>query len=89
MFASADLLLTERKPGRLHHSVTERRGPVGLAVASVVTRALNSLLVGVNARDAITLTSVTALLLLAGVLGCLVPARTAIGVDPASALRSD
>jgi hypothetical protein len=47
------------------------------------------MLVGVNARDAITLTSVTALLLLAGVLGCLVPARTAIGVDPASALRSD
>ena len=60
---------------------------LGLAAAFVLTRFLEALLFGVEARDASTFIAASLLLLVAGLLGCIVPARRAMRVDPAVALR--
>lgn len=58
----------------------------GLALA---TRALESLLYGVEAGDPGTPTAVALLLLAVGALACWVPARRATRVDPVLSLRSE
>lgn len=60
---------------------------VGLVLALASGRVLRSLLVGINPNDPLTFAGVVLVLLATGVLGCLVPARKAIGVDPMVALR--
>ena len=60
---------------------------LGLAGAWGVTRFLSSLLVGVGAMDALTLSAVTLGLLLVALLACYIPARRATKVDPLVALR--
>jgi putative ABC transport system permease protein len=62
---------------------------VGLAASFAVTRVLKSELVQVSPADPMTLVAASAVLVLAGVLGCWVPARRAMRVDPMVALRHD
>jgi ABC-type lipoprotein release transport system permease subunit len=50
---------------------------------------LSTLLFGVGAADAFTFAVVTLLMLAVALLACLVPARRAIGVQPAEVLRSE
>jgi predicted permease len=60
---------------------------VGLAGAFGVTRVLRSLLVQVTPTDPVTFASISALLTVAAVLACWLPARRAMRVDPVVALR--
>ena len=62
---------------------------VGLAASFAVNRLLQSMLVQVSPADPITLVVASAVLILAGTLGCLIPARRAMRVDPVVALRHD
>ena len=60
---------------------------VGFAGALGFARLLSTLLFGVGAWDAMTITSVAVLLALVGLTACFVPARRAAQVDPMVALR--
>jgi putative ABC transport system permease protein len=60
---------------------------VGLPAAFGVTHVLQRALIGVSPSDPLTFLTVVVLLILAGVLGCAIPARRAIRVDPIVALR--
>jgi putative ABC transport system permease protein len=62
---------------------------LGLAAAFGVTRVLSSLLVGVSPTDPLTFGAVATVLLFAAALGCAVPARRALRIDPAIALRHE
>ena len=62
---------------------------VGLAASFAVNRLLQSMLVQVSPADPITLVVASAMLILAGTLGCLIPARRAMRVDPVVALRNE
>jgi putative ABC transport system permease protein len=62
---------------------------VGILVALVLTRFLETLLFGVHARDLSTFVLAPTLLFAAGVVGCLAPARRAMRTDPATALRAE
>jgi ABC-type antimicrobial peptide transport system permease subunit len=62
---------------------------VGLVASSAVNRLLESQLVGVSPADPITLVAASAVLLGAAALGCLIPARRAMRVDPVIALRHE
>jgi ABC-type antimicrobial peptide transport system permease subunit len=61
----------------------------GILVALLLTRFLETLLFGVQARDLLTFVLAPTLLFAAGVLGCIAPARRAMRTDPATALRSE
>jgi len=61
----------------------------GLPLAALAGRILRGVLVGVSPSDPIVLLGVILVLLAAGALGCAVPARRAIRVDPAVTLRQD
>jgi putative ABC transport system permease protein len=62
---------------------------VGLAGAFAVARILQSFLVGVSPVDPVTFGIAAAVLILAAVLGCMIPARRATRVDPMVALRHE
>jgi len=62
---------------------------VGLACAGLLTRVLRGQLFGVSATDPLTFLAVPLLLIVVAAVACLVPARRAISVDPASALRAE
>ena len=62
---------------------------LGLAASLAVNRVLQSQLVGVSPYDALTLTLAPALLLAVALVGCLLPLRQAVRVDPVVALRND
>lgn len=62
---------------------------VGLAAALAVTRVLRMTLVGVSSNDPATFLGVILVLGAACVLGCAIPARRAVRVDPVVALRRD
>jgi putative ABC transport system permease protein len=62
---------------------------IGLAAAFGVTRVLSALLVGVSPTDPLTFGIVAAVLLVSATLGCAIPARRAMRVDPAIALRHE
>ena len=60
---------------------------LGIGGALAATRALESLLFGVSATDALTFALVALLLALVALLACWIPARRAARVDPMVALR--
>jgi hypothetical protein len=62
---------------------------VGLAAAFAGTRFIENLLFGISAYDPVTFAVVPTLLIGAAVLGCLIPARRAMRVDPMTALRTE
>ena len=62
---------------------------IGLAGSVAVNRLLESQLVAISPADPITLAGASAILILAALLGCLIPARRAMRVDPLFALRHE
>jgi predicted permease len=62
---------------------------IGLPLAFAVTFVLRAVLVGVAPGDPLSLAGATLVLILAGLLGCAIPARRAVRVDPVAALRCD
>jgi putative ABC transport system permease protein len=60
---------------------------VGIAGAWLMSSLLESLLFGVTARDTVTLTIASLVLLVVTAVACLIPARRATRVDPVTALR--
>ena len=60
---------------------------VGLSLALPAARLLKTLLFGVTTTDPITLVSVSGAVLFVGVAACYVPARRALRIGPAEALR--
>ena len=62
---------------------------IGLAAAFGLTRVLRSLLVQVSPTDPLTLALVALVLAAAATLGCLIPARRAMRLDPVLALRNE
>jgi putative ABC transport system permease protein len=62
---------------------------LGLAAAVAVTKVLKALLIDVSPTDPTTFISATLVLALAAGLGCLIPARRAMRVDPIEALRHE
>jgi putative ABC transport system permease protein len=62
---------------------------LGLAGAFAVTRVISGLLVQVTPTDPLTFASVSLVLMTAALLGCAIPARRALRVDPVEALRNE
>jgi len=62
---------------------------IGLAASLAVNRVLKSELVQVSPDDPLTMIATSAVLILSAALGCWIPARRAMRVDPAVALRHD
>ena len=60
---------------------------LGLVMSLGVTRFLESLLLGVSSTDALTFLAVALLLSAVVLVACFIPARRAMRVDPAQALR--
>jgi putative ABC transport system permease protein len=61
----------------------------GVAVSLAVNRVLQSQLVGVSPYDPVTMAGAPVLLILVALAACHIPARRAMNVDPAVALRHD
>ncbi|MGH7555018.1 MAG: FtsX-like permease family protein, partial [Longimicrobiales bacterium] len=62
---------------------------VGLAGAVAVGRAMRGLLFDVEPTDPVTFVAMPALLAAVAFVACIVPARRALGVEPANALRAE
>jgi predicted permease len=62
---------------------------IGLAASLAVNRILQSQLVGVSPYDPVTMSAAAMVLILVALLACYIPARRAMNVDPAVALRHD
>ena len=62
---------------------------IGLGLAALASRGLESLLFGVTAMDPIAFLGAPALLIAIGALAAFLPARRASRVDPANALRAE
>jgi putative ABC transport system permease protein len=62
---------------------------VGLAASLVLTRVMNSILVGVKATDPLTFAAAVMLFLAIAGISCWLPARRAAALDPTEALRRE
>jgi ABC-type antimicrobial peptide transport system permease subunit len=60
---------------------------IGLIASLLLARVIATQLWGISAYDPMTLTAVTVLLLVTGLVACWIPARRASHVDPLVALR--
>jgi putative ABC transport system permease protein len=83
---SADVLRLVLKQGMLPAGIGLT---LGLAAWLAVNRALKSLLVRISPSDPVTIAAASAALMLAAILGCLIPAWRAMRTDPAVALRHE
>jgi len=61
----------------------------GLACVWIVTRVMRSFLFGVSEHDPMTVVSVSALMIVCGLVAALVPARRAASIEPMQALRTE
>jgi predicted permease len=61
----------------------------GIGAALGVTRLLASLLYDVRPTDAVTFSTVAAILIFVGLIACFIPARRAASIDPMVALRAE
>ena len=64
-------------------------GALGLAIAFVVARSLQSLLIGIDSFDTVTFVAVPIVLTSVAALAAYIPARRASGVNPISALKAE
>jgi putative ABC transport system permease protein len=62
---------------------------IGLALSAVGARLLGSFLFGVSTYDPVTFAAVPVVLVAVGALAAYLPARRAIQIDPAAALRAE
>jgi predicted permease len=62
---------------------------IGLAGAVLATRGIEAMLFGVTRLDPVTYVGMLVLLTAVALLACWIPARRAMGVDPATTLRSE
>jgi predicted permease len=62
---------------------------VGVALATFATRAMANALFGVTPLDAVAFSAGPLLLFVVVCVACLIPARRAVGIDPAEALRAE
>jgi len=62
---------------------------IGLGVALAATRSLGGLLFGVQALDVVTFATMSACMVVVGMLASYMPARRASNVDPIESLRGD
>ena len=62
---------------------------IGLVASLALNRVLASVLVEVSPRDPLSLAVASAALVASAMLGCLIPARRAMRVNPIVALRHD
>jgi putative ABC transport system permease protein len=62
---------------------------VGIGVAFVATRLMSTLLFGVGATDAATFAAASAFLLTIALVACVIPAKRATGLQPATVLRNE
>jgi putative ABC transport system permease protein len=62
---------------------------IGVALAALITRAMASALFGVTPLDIVSFCAGPLLLLMVACAACLIPARRAVGIDPAEALRAE
>jgi putative ABC transport system permease protein len=62
---------------------------IGIAGSEALTQVLSSQLVGVSPSDPATLAAVSFVLITVGAIGCTIPARRGMNVDPVIALRSE
>lgn len=60
-----------------------------LSITFVLAKFLSSLIYGIEPTDPLTLTGVSAVLIAGSLLAISLPARQAIKIDPATALRED
>jgi putative ABC transport system permease protein len=60
-----------------------------MIAAFFLARLMSTLLFGVTATDAATFAGVAGLLMLVGIVACLIPARRATAMQPASVLRME
>jgi putative ABC transport system permease protein len=70
-------------------TLTVAGAAIGLGVAGLLTRVLRGQLYEVSATDPLTFLLVPAILLVVAVVACVVPARRAIAVDPATTIRAE
>jgi ABC-type antimicrobial peptide transport system permease subunit len=84
---------TARNLLRLVFVTGMRQVAIGLAIGALASlammRVLKSALVAVSPADPATFVIATAMLVLAAALGCYIPARRAMRVDPLVALRHE
>jgi len=62
---------------------------VGVLAALGLARLMSGLLFGVGAADALTFVTVSGTLVIVALAACFIPARRAVGVQPATVLRND
>jgi putative ABC transport system permease protein len=62
---------------------------LGLAGSFVAARLLRNVLVGITGQDPMILAGSTIILFAVSAIACFIPARRAVGIDPANALRED
>jgi putative ABC transport system permease protein len=62
---------------------------IGLVIAAVLTRVLRGQLYEVSATDPLTFAVVPGILVVVALVACVVPARRAVAVDPATTIRAE
>jgi putative ABC transport system permease protein len=62
---------------------------IGVVTALLLTRLMSNLLFGVGTTDLFTFAAASVLLLAVALVACLVPARRAVGIEPAVVLRNE